>query len=110
MTDTVSIETLKMAQRELDLCDAHVVHLGREGFTIAHTDEERASETPLEDCDLHRWLTDADGPPTSIGVYVAVPHEVDAYSESYPVPRWDFLPLAKYDRPAAMGEREARDG
>lgn len=94
MSDTVSIDTLKMAQSDLGLCDYHLVHLGEQGFTIAHTDEERSEArgggTPLDECDLHGWLNGLDGPPEDPGVYVALPHEVDAYSESYPVPRWDF--------------------
>ena len=96
MTDTVSIDTLKMAQADLDLRHVHLVHLGHEGFTVAHTDEERASGKPLETCDLHEWLNDQDGPPKRPGLYVATPHEADAYSEAYPVPRWDFHDLTDF--------------
>lgn len=87
-----TIADLKAIQRRLDLLDEHVVWIGPTWFVIAHTDTERAT-MDLEDCDLHAWLHGLDGPPCERGYYTAVPHEWDAYSEPYPVDRWDFHPL-----------------
>lgn len=87
-----TIDDLKALQRRRNLADVHVCWIGPKGFVIAHTDEERAT-IDLEECELHRWLTDRAGPPKPIGYYVVTPHQVDAYSESYPVARFDFEPL-----------------
>ena len=54
-----SIEDLKRIQRELNLCDVHVVWIGPLHFVIAHTDEERAT-IDLEDCELHNTLLQFD--------------------------------------------------
>ena len=81
-------------QRAADLCDMHLVDVGPNGFTLAHTDAERASGGSLEDCELHRWLSDeCDGPPVDPGVYVAFPHVVDAYSEVHGSDPWDLEPF-----------------
>lgn len=94
MRGHLTIEELKAVQREADLCDVHVVDVGPDGFTLAHTDEERASGEPLEACELHRWLSEeCDGPPEDPGIYVAFPHEPDAYSEPYGAAPWDLEPL-----------------
>ena len=86
------IDDLKALQRRLNLLDVHVVWIGADKFVIAHTDEERAS-IDLADCELHRWLTDEPRAPVRVGYYVVTPHVVDAYSEPYPVARFDFTPL-----------------
>lgn len=95
-----AIADLKALQRRLNLLDVHVCWLGPTGSVIAHTDEERAT-IELEDCELHQWLCDQSEAPEQVGYYVVVPHEVDAYSEPYPVARFDFLPLA--EAPIALG-------
>lgn len=78
------IEALKAVQRAFGLRDTHLVHLGEEGFTLAHTDDERASNVPLMACPLHLWLSAGSGPPVpEPGLYV-VPPAVD---------QWDFTPL-----------------
>lgn len=91
-----TIDDLKALQRDLNLLDVHVVWLGLGGFVIAHTDEERAEAamTGLEECEMHIWLVERDGPPARTGYYVVTPHEVDQDSEPYPVARFDFTPLA----------------
>jgi hypothetical protein len=89
---TPTIDDVKALQRRCNLLDVHVCWIGPESFVIAHTDEERAT-IDLEDCDLHGWLRDESGPPERVGYYIVTPHEVDAYSEPYPVARFDFTPL-----------------
>lgn len=92
MTD-VSIDDLKAIQRERGLGEVHVVDLSVRRFAIAHTDDERASGHPLEECDLHRWLMEGNAPPVEPGLYIVYPHEPDAYSEDYGRDPWDFEPL-----------------
>lgn len=87
-----SIDDLKALQARFNLCDVHIVWVGESWFVVAHTDEERATIS-LKDCELHRWLHDLSGPPEKTGYYVVTPHKVDAYSEPYPVARFDFTPL-----------------
>lgn len=87
-----TIEDLKRLQREKGIAE-HVVFIGPRGFVLAHTDEERAT-IDLEDCALHGWLVEGDGPPCEVGYYTAVPHEPDAYSEPYGAAPWDFDPLS----------------
>lgn len=95
MTEALlSIDRLKLVQRDLNLVDVHLVHVGNKRFVIAHTDEEREAAQgngpALDECSLHDWLESCDGPPVELGIYVAVPHEPDAYSESYGADPWDF--------------------
>jgi hypothetical protein len=97
----LSIDELKAWQCGAGLCDVHVVHLGLNGFTLAHTDTERASSEPLESCELHEWLTSLGDPPVEPGIYVAIRHEPDAYSEPYGADPWDFEPA-----PVAPASRE----
>jgi len=49
----VEISELRVLQDERGLNDTHIIWLGPDRFTIAHTDEERASGMDLEECDLH---------------------------------------------------------
>lgn len=65
----ISVEALKEMQRDLDLGNRHLVCLDRDGFAIAHTDDERASDVPLDECDLHHWLRALDEAPMT-GLYV----------------------------------------
>jgi hypothetical protein len=52
-----TVEDAKRVQRDLGLGDVHVVYIDDEwGFSLAHTDAERASGTSLWDCQYHRWL------------------------------------------------------
>ena len=98
MSDVWSIERLCGLQDVLGRRDVHLVWVGDEGFTVAHTDDERANlgraEHELAACELHRWLLSLDGPPESVGLYVAVPHEPDAYSEPLGAAPWDLEPLS----------------
>lgn len=71
MTDTEpSIGELVALQRELGIT-THLVYMGRSGFVLAHTDPERSSGEPLEDCDVHRALYALDTPPVAVGYYTA---------------------------------------
>lgn len=90
MGDPMSIEELKAEQARLGLGNVHLVHVGPAGFTIAHTNAERATGEPLVDCELHRWLHGLGGPPVEPGVWVAVPHVPDALQEPYGSDPWDF--------------------
>lgn len=87
------IQELRDIQQRLDLCDEHLVEVREQDFTIAHTDEERASDQSLEECELHTWLTELDRAPCSPGLYIAFRHEPDAYSEPYGADPWDLEPL-----------------
>lgn len=109
MIQPMSIDALKAEQARLGLTHVHLVHLAEEGFTIAHTDEERAAAEPLEDCDLHRWLHGLDGPPADLGIWVAVPHVPDALQEPYGADPWSFEPVALL-APAASQNTETEEG
>lgn len=85
------IETVKAIQKRNNLGGVHVVWLGEDGFVLAHTDEERASGMNLEDCEVHKYLEGLSDKPRKQGYCVIVPHEVDQYSESYPVKEFDIL-------------------
>jgi hypothetical protein len=96
----VTVDDLKRVQADRGLTDVHVVELRATGFTIAHTDAERAiagqdPAKPLEDCAFHRALANAGGPPVQPGLYTAERHVADEDSESYRPWSlgWDFTPL-----------------
>lgn len=89
----LSIDTLKLVQRDLNLGSVHLAHVGNTGFVIAHTDEERADDDALTNCALHRWMLGQGAPPHAPDVYVVVPHEPDAHSEPYGADPWDFTPI-----------------
>lgn len=85
------IETVKAIQKRNNLGHVHVVWLGKDGFVLAHTDEERATlGMTLEHCRVHKYLSELSGNPRQLGYCIVVPHEVDAYSESYPVREFDI--------------------
>lgn len=67
----MTLDELKQMQHELGLRNNHLVHIGHEQFTIAHTDTERASEEPLEQCPLHQWLESWEYNRVATGVYIA---------------------------------------
>jgi hypothetical protein len=100
-----SIDEAKALQSDLGLKDTHVVWLDESGFTMAHTDEERATIN-LEDCELHLWL-DENGPPEDFqgaAWYVARrrehdPSSHDPYSQSFRSPGgpWVFERLHEKD-------------
>ncbi|HWT24518.1 MAG TPA: hypothetical protein VN213_13515 [Solirubrobacteraceae bacterium] len=92
-----SLESLLALQRERRACHVHLVDVGREDFRLAHTDDEREAGTNTEACPVHQWLCGMSGPPAVDGVYVVIPHVPDAYSESYPVPSYELLPLDLVD-------------
>lgn len=52
-----TIYDARRVQRDFKLTGAHVLWYDpAEGFSMAHTDDERASGIPLTDCKIHRWL------------------------------------------------------
>lgn len=125
----LSIEQLKQVQREQDLLDTHLCSFDADGFTIAHTDEERAEAqgggNPLDACPLVQAIEDrvgglGDGIPEEPGEYTAFPHQADGYSESYRSDYigWDFTRLRQgnqqggrmtFEEMLAMAEQIARD-
>jgi hypothetical protein len=70
----------------------HVVACDERGFHLAHTTDERERGENTPECAVHQWLAELDRPPARPGVYVVLPHEVDAYSEPYPVRQFDLYP------------------
>lgn len=52
----MTIKELKKIQADNNLCDFHLVHSDDKGFTIAHTDAERATGQPLEECHVHQYM------------------------------------------------------
>lgn len=73
----MTIDEVKQIQSNRGLFNKHVVWIGPTGFTIAHTDEERVmarkypAALPLEDCELHQWLSWQLDQPEPEGVYLA---------------------------------------
>lgn len=91
-----NVEDLRELQRRLDELDTHIVWFGPRTFVLAHTDEERANFSSLEECELHRELADlSEAPVEKLGYYRATKHIPDAYSESYrgDAIGWDFDPV-----------------
>ena len=95
----MSIEALKAIQAERGLQDVHLLHIAERGFTMAHTDRERAKRDSggpaLEECAFHRWMSECAGPPEEPGVYVIERHQPDPVRESY---RPDGCPFDIVDR------------
>lgn len=72
--DCPTIEDVKALQRRAKCTDYHVVWFDEEQFVIAHTDEERASLSDLEDCPLHEKLSLlTEMPVTKPGYYMWLP-------------------------------------
>lgn len=65
----MTLEDLIDLQAERDIKDIHLVYIGDDGFRIAHTDSERASETSLWECGLHEYLCGLDEALVEPGVY-----------------------------------------
>lgn len=89
----MNVESLRAIQRDMGLEMVHLVYVGERHFTVAHTDAERAAAADLTECPLHEWLVGLAGPPEAVGIYTAVSHEPDAYSEPYGADPWDLDPL-----------------
>lgn len=85
----ITIKELRVIQADLALGDVHLVHVRRDGFTMAHTDAERAADVFLGDCLFHHWMSDYGHPPVAPGIYQMVKREHDPTSESF---RSDALP------------------
>lgn len=105
----LSVADLCEAQRDRGLTDVHLVSTDNAGFSVAHTDEERASGLPLAECPLHAWLVTHDVPPVESGTYVVTAHEPDQYSEPYRVTPWEFNPV-DLPCPVCDGELFVGDG
>lgn len=91
----MTIEELKSIQADNGLTDRHMVWVGPSYFTIAHTDAERASPVPLEECRLHQWMLGRGGPPLAQGIYTAIERIHDPVSQSFRSddPGYDFEPF-----------------
>lgn len=72
-----------LADRETE----HIVRLRGTGFAITHPLRERL-DAELEDCPLHAFLSDLDGPPRAPGRYRVLMIEG----------RWAFEPVVEPDR------------
>lgn len=80
---TYPISELREVQTRWRLQAVHLVWLGPNSFTIAHTDAERRNFgsmgwEDLEDCPLHQWLGDiysGSARPAHFGVFVATRSE-----------------------------------
>lgn len=70
-TGAMTIDEVKRIQRDNNLLNTHVVWIGRYGFAIAHTDNERITLHLLSKCELHQWLDWQYDQPEPEGVYVA---------------------------------------
>ena len=89
----MDLDALLHWQSEHGLNGIHVVTVGESGFHLAHTDTERIEHRNTSECPVHRWLTEHDKAPAPVGLYMVVPHVVDAHSEPYPVAEYDLEPI-----------------
>jgi hypothetical protein len=96
----VTIDELRALQDREQLRDRHLVELRADGFTLAHTDQERLTvergRGRLEDCAIHRWLTGWGGPAAldrAPGIYLLRRHVPDTYSEPLGAEPYELEPL-----------------
>lgn len=72
----MTIEELVDWQSRALVGDEHVVHIGEEKWTVAHTDDERAEGFgALIECPINDWLEEFKTPPAPMGIYLAFPDE-----------------------------------
>jgi hypothetical protein len=80
-----AISEIVALQQRLNMADTHIVWLDDSGFTLAHTDEERAT-IDLEDCGLHLWLMEH-GKPSECQendrFWAVREREIDGYSTTF---------------------------
>lgn len=59
-----SVDDVRQVQIDLELRDVHVVYVCGEGFSLAHTDAERARQQVLSlgECRYHYWMTRLEDP------------------------------------------------
>lgn len=68
----MTIDELIELQARINSGHVHVVWLGEDEFTIAHTDWEREEGfDAILDCDLTDWLESFEEAPGSVGIYAA---------------------------------------
>lgn len=85
MNLAVTIEEVMAKQAELDSLHIHIVYIGPEKFTIAHTAWERdEGMDSMDDCGLIDWLYSFPGPPVPEGFYAAVENEQEG---------WELIPV-----------------
>ncbi len=102
-----TIEELRELQSEKGLRHIHLVDFDDDGFTLAHTDAERAAAAdggaPLDQCAIHRWLAEC-GDGGERGVHVFRVRKPDAVSESYrgDAGPWELVPIERADHNALL--------
>lgn len=81
----MTIEDLMNLQASINSGHVHIVYIGEKGWTIAHTDDERAEGFDvLLDCDLNDWLEGFETQPVPTGIYAALEEEWDG---------WELVPV-----------------
>jgi hypothetical protein len=89
--DFGDLDRLIELQERLGLKDTHLVELAPNGFSIAHTDEEREELDDLVDCPLHYWLSSGK-PEQELGIYIVRNAPKSPLLPDYADP-WEFEPI-----------------
>ncbi len=74
-----TIALAKEIQADLELQIFHLIWIGEDGFTIAHTDKERNSGMNLEDCEVHISAQDWGDLQWETGWYIVYGYFADHY-------------------------------
>lgn len=85
-----TVEQAKSLQHLLFLRDTHVVWVGDDGFSIAHTDMEREAGGELEECSFHLWMERREVRPVDPGWYSAT-----SVSQAQAGDAWLFTPIGQ---------------
>lgn len=69
----MTIEELKILQREENGGSLHVVWIGEDGWACAHTDDERwLGQGAMDACSINDWLNGQIDQPAPTGIYIAL--------------------------------------
>lgn len=69
----MTIEELKILQREENGGSLHVVWIGVDGWACAHTDDERwLGQDVMDACPINAWLDGHIDQPAPDGIYIAL--------------------------------------
>lgn len=81
----MTIEEVMAEQVRLNSLHIHIVWIGSEKFSVAHTEWEREEGFEvMQDCELVDWLADFPGPPVPTGLYAAVEDDQES---------WELIPV-----------------